>query len=233
MESIQSREFRNRIGSAIKRLRTEEHLNAAFLAKVLGVSQPTISRIEAGVSSIPAEKLCLLATTFNRPLSYFVGEQSRLVINEKDLIRAGLVRYGARHLRSKAGINLDEHYRNYADLLNSALTEAGDSRIAHAIAATLYQQAVQNKLNSTSVITTVTHRKLLANLWVILEATIAACHSIEYQKPRVQKSSAEDRLKELRQEIEKEGNIILGETNLPEVDPKSIAIFINQGQQNE
>src|SRR3989338_9068623 len=100
MESFQAREFRNRIGSAIKRLRKEEKISAAFLAKVLKVTQPTISRIEAGTSSIPAENLCFLASTFNRPLSYFVGEQSKLVINEKDIIRAGLVFYGARHLKS-------------------------------------------------------------------------------------------------------------------------------------
>lgn len=232
MESFQIKEFRSRIGSAIKILRKEEKISAAFLAKVLDVTQPTISRIEAGISSIPAEKLCFLAATFNHPLSYFVGEQSKVVVNEADIIRAGLVFYGARHLKAKAGIDASEHYKNYADLLKAALSEAEDPRIANAIGATLYQQASLNDLNVTKIITTITHKKLVSNLYLILEATIDACHYVK-QHSNLERSVAGKRLRTLLEALKKEQAVDLTNSDNPRIDPQSIAIFINKGLRNE
>lgn len=232
MESFQIKEFRSRIGGAIKILRKEEKISAAFLAKVLDVTQPTISRIEAGISSIPAEKLCFLAATFNRPLSYFVGWQSKVVVNEADIIRAGLVFYGARHLKAKAGIDASEYYKNYADLLNAALSEAADPRIANAVGATLYHQVALNDLNITKIITTITHKKLASNLDLILEATIEACHYVK-QHSNLKRSAAANKLRELREVLNKEQVIAWLNSDNPRISPQSIAIFINKGLRNE
>ena len=137
MEPVDVREFRGRIGRAIRKLRQEEGISASFLAKVLGVTQPTISRIENGTTSISAEKLCFLARSFNRPLSYFVGEQSPVHYDEDDILRAGLVAYGGTHLKAKRTISVEKYYRTYADFLNAALNEVGDARFAAALATTL------------------------------------------------------------------------------------------------
>lgn len=181
METIQVREIRIRIGKAIQKLRQEEGVSAQFLAKVINVTQPTISRIEAGIASISAENLCVIAKNFNKPLSYFLGEQSSLVYNEKDILRAGLVYYGATHLKSKRNIFILHHYRTYADFLNSALNEVSDSRFTNALAATLFFQAYKNELNETRIISTVTHERLIKNLFDILIIILAAENLLSLQ----------------------------------------------------
>lgn len=186
MEPIELREFRSRIGRAIRNLRKEEGISANFLAKVLGVTQPTISRIENGTTSIAAEKLCFLAKTFNRPFVYFIGERSPIQYSHEDILRAGLVHYGARHLKSKRTINIQEHYKTYADFLNDSLSEVNDPRFAAALATTLYYQALIGKLNANRIISTVRQKRLVANLEVLL-AMLISNMLYPKQKKRAQK----------------------------------------------
>ena len=172
MEPIELREFRSRIGRAIRTLREEEGISANFLAKVLGVTQPTISRIENGTTSITADKLCFLAKSYNKPLSYFIGERSPILYDHDDILRAGLVYYGARHLKSKRTIDIQEHYKTYADFLKDSLSEVDDPRFAAALATTLYCQAFKGKLNENRIISTVQQKRLIANLEALLVTVI-------------------------------------------------------------
>lgn len=188
MEPIEIKLFRARIGKAIKRLRTDEGISAAFLAKILGTTQPTISRIECGAASITAEKLCFLAKSFNRPISYFIGEQSPIVNSESDVIKAGLVFYGAKAIKCKRTIDVNGHYRTYSDFLNAALSEVDDPRTAAAVATTLYKQALDNNLNITKLLSTIQHERLLTNLCAIIKLINDARSNIlrpEKEKERV------------------------------------------------
>lgn len=179
MEPVEIREFRSRIGRAIRRLRAEERISAQFLANVLGVTQPTISRIENGNTSIAGERLFFLAKSFNRPLSFFVGEQSPLVYGEADILNAGLVSYGAGHIKCKRTIDINKYYRTYADFLNAALTETDDPRFAAALGTTLYNLAAKNELNVTKIVSTVIHGKLISNLKALIEVINLAREDIK------------------------------------------------------
>lgn len=222
MEPIEIRDFRNRIGKAVRRLRDEERVSAKFLAKVIGVTQPTISRIESGTTSISADKLCFLAKSFNRPLSFFVGEQSPLLYDEEDILRAGLVFYGAKNLKCKRTINIREHYHTYTDFLNAALTEVDDPRFAAALATTLYLQTAKNKLKETKIISTINHEKLISNLKALIEIIDLSRGSIK-RPPKEEDRVLKILLKlngELKGEAKSSKSVVLA------VDPRYFAEFL-------
>ncbi|MFA5800491.1 MAG: helix-turn-helix transcriptional regulator [Candidatus Peribacteraceae bacterium] len=231
MESIEVRQFRGRIGRAIRKLRAEEGITAQFLAKALGVTQPTISRIEAGTSSIAAERLCFLAKSFNRPLSYFIGEQSSIQYEEDDILRASLVHYGARHLKSKQTIDVAAHYRTYADFLNTALNEVDDARFAAALATTLYQQAAQNKLKPTRIISTVQHETLRANLLALIGRIQDARLSI--RRPSKERDRALRILAKLADDLRRDGEIDAARATVADISAASVAGFINESLSHE
>lgn len=229
MESYSSKEYRSRIGAAVRRLRQEENISSSFLAKVLKVSQPTISRIEAGTSSIPADQLCFLAETFHRPLAYFVGGQSKLIVKEIDLIRAGLVHYGARHLQSKPGLDVSGHYPNYAILLKEALSECHDPRVANAVGVTLFHQALSHEFNATKIVATITTKKLILDLCFLSKVTSEACSFVSrYTKPQIR--SVENRLNGLIASFETEqGVLVPSSSDALQVSARSIADSLNEG----
>lgn len=224
MEPIEIREFRNRIGRAINKLRKEERISAQFLAKVLGVTQPTISRIENGTTSISADKLLFLAKSFNRPLSFFIGEQSPLLHDENSILKAGLVFYGARKLKSNRTINILDHFRTYADFLNTALTEADDSRFAAALATTLYQQAALNKIKPTKIIAALQHEKLTANLKTLIKIINDAEPDIA--RPSREKEIALKKLSDLNRELQTD--VPYSKSIIDSLNPKHLAEFINE-----
>lgn len=226
MESALIRDFRVRIGSSIRRLREEERISAQFLAKVLGVTQPTISRIENGTASISAEKLCFLAKSFNHPLSYFVGERSVVSQNEDDILRAGLVFYGARHLKSKRTIDVREHYRTYADFLNSALSEVDDARFASALAATLYKRSADGQLRVTKIIATVQHEQLIVNLIALIEKIVDGGRFID--RPKSERTKAFASIGELHNSLLRSNGTERYSVTLADMDPKYVAKFINE-----
>lgn len=200
MEPVEIREFRSRIGRAIRKLRAEEKISAQFLAKVLGVTQPTISRVENGNTSIAAEKLLFLAKSFNRPLSFFVGEQSSVIHDEADILNAGLVFYGASHLKCKHTIDINKYYRTYADFLNAALTEVDDTRFAAALGTTLYNLTAKNKLNTTRIVSTINHKRLISNLKALIEIINLAREDI--RRPSKEKKSVLKKLLNLYDELD-------------------------------
>jgi len=200
METAQIRELRIRIGRAIRNLRQEEGVSASYIAKVLGVSQSTVSRIESGVLSLPAEKLCFLAQSFNRPLSFFVGEQSLATYSAEDILRAGLVQYGATHLKAKRTIDAREHFKTYEAFLNAALYEVSDPRFAAALATTVYLQAAQNKINPIRLVAGLQHRELARYLLTILWFLGKALHNVK--RPSIERKRVGRSIKKLSDEIE-------------------------------
>ncbi|HPQ81442.1 MAG TPA: helix-turn-helix transcriptional regulator [bacterium] len=226
MEPIEIRQFRKRIAQAIRKLRAEEGITAKHLAKVLGVTQPTISRIEAGTASISGENLCFLARSFNRPLSFFVGEQSPVHYEEEDILRAGLVQYGARHLKSKRTIEVSAYYRTYADFLGAALSEVDDGRFAAALATTLYQQAAHGKLRSTRIVSTVQNETLRANLLALISCIEGARFSI--RRPSKERDRALRALLGLADELLRDKEIDRTRATIANISPTSVAGFINE-----
>lgn len=224
MEPIEVREFKNRIGRAIRNLRKEEGISANFLAKVLGVTQPTISRIENGTTSIAAEKLCFLAKSFNRPLAYFIGERSSIEYDHEDILRAGLVHYGARHLKSKRTININEHYKTYSDFLNAALSEIDDPRFAAALATTLYHQAATNKLKPNRILAIVQNRRLIANL----QALLFILNDFYIEARTRHGERVQRKLSKLAGELEKTYGIIRSEAIIARIDGLYVSNFINE-----
>ena len=225
MEPVDVREFRGRIGRAIRKLRQEEGISASFLAKVLGVTQPTVSRIENGTTSIAAEKLCFLAKSFNRPLSYFVGEQSPVHYDEDDILRAGLVAYGGSHLKAKRTISVEKYYRTYADFLNAALNEVSDTRFAAALATTLYRQAAQNKLGVTRILSTVQNERLITNLVLLIDMVLAAHFNI--RRPSRERERVSRRLLELESELRRGLKIDPQKSTLADITSPYVGRFIN------
>lgn len=223
VEPVEIKLFRARIGKAIKRLREEERISAKFLANVLSTTQPTISRIESGAASIAAEKLCFLAKTFNRPLSFFIGEQSVIINSEDDVLKAGLVHYGAKAIKSKRTIDINDHYRSYPDFLNAALSEVEDPRIAAALATTLFKQALDNNLNITKILTTVQHERLLTNLGAIIRSINDARFNINI--PEKAKEQALNKLNAIFSQAE--GGVDLARATVAELSPSYLGRFIN------
>ena len=226
MASTEIRELRSRIGRAIRKLREEEGISAQYLAKVLGVTQPTISRIESGATSISAENLFFIAKSFNRPISFFVGEQSPTVHDIQDILRAGLVQYGATHLKSKRSIDAKQHWNTYADFLNEALNEVSDPRIAASVATTLYIQATNNELQITRILTTVRSERLIANLFALLSLIDQARFKIK-QSSKI-KDRALKKLGKLQSEILHDYKIDNRIITVAGISDQYVAAFINE-----
>lgn len=61
MITIEIRLFRIALGTLVAKLREKHEMNQADLAEKLGVSQPTVAKIERGSNGVPAEKYNRLA----------------------------------------------------------------------------------------------------------------------------------------------------------------------------
>lgn len=230
MEPTELKEFRARISKAIRKLRGEEKISAQFLAKILAVAQPTISRIENGTTSISAEKLCFLAKSFNRPLSFFIGEQSPVAYDGEDILNAGLAFYGATHLKSKRIINIQDYYRTYSDFLNDVLKFSDDTRFITALGTTIFIQALKNNLKPLHIISTVTNVRLLARLYRTAEIASNACLYVKNLSP-LKTNQARTRIRALTSELFKEiknGNLAREEFSQTGVTPQQVAQFVDE-----
>lgn len=199
MATTEIRELCSRIGRAIRKLREEEGISAQYLAKVLGVTQPTISRIESGATSISAENLFFIARSFNKPISFFVGEQSPTVYNEEDILRAGLVQYGATHLKAKRSIDINRYYRTYEEFLNASLYEINDPRFAAALATTIYNQSSKGAINSLRLSSTIKHEQLARYLLALISFIRKALPKIK--RPSREKERVKRELVKLKNDI--------------------------------
>ncbi|MHC1716376.1 MAG: HAD-IA family hydrolase [Candidatus Dojkabacteria bacterium] len=66
----------NELGTKIKKLRLSRNLTQKELAKELGCTEIMISRYELGVSQVSISQLKKLSKALNKPVSYFLGEDS-------------------------------------------------------------------------------------------------------------------------------------------------------------
>ncbi len=230
MSTTEIRQLRSRIGKAVRKLREAEGISAQYLAKVIGVTQPTISRIESGATSISAENLCFLAKSFNRPLSFFIGEQNPITYDETDIIRAGLVHYGASHLKAKKTIDVNNHYRTFEALLNDSLYEIDDPRIAAALATTIYNQAREGKINALKIVSQIKNKQLAKRLYSLLLLLEKALTSTK--KPSRVKNRAHRQIETILSEL-KERYTTISTTDIGVKGPNDIANFIEESLSNE
>lgn len=225
MATTEIREMRARIGRAIRKLREEEGISAQYLAKVLGVTQPTISRIESGATSIAAENLFFIAQSFNRPIAFFVGDQSPAVQDAQDVLRAGLAQYGATHLKAKRNIDIKQHYKTYEEFVNAALYEANEPRFAAALATTIYEQAAKGRINVLRLTTAVKHdllaRYLLSLVMFIRKALL------KVKRPTREKQKVARTIETIHNELAKKYGPSPA-TNFPIKSSDEVALFINE-----
>lgn len=64
--------------SMIRKLRLERNMSQKQLAKVIGTSQQTISRIENDVMSSPVDLLVNIADLFDVSVDYLLGRKVRM-----------------------------------------------------------------------------------------------------------------------------------------------------------
>lgn len=64
--------------SMIRKLRLERNMSQKQLAKVIGTSQQTISRIENDVMSSPVDLLVNIADLFDASVDYLLGRRVRI-----------------------------------------------------------------------------------------------------------------------------------------------------------
>lgn len=64
--------------SMIRKLRLERNMSQKQLAKVIGTSQQTISRIENDVMSSPVDLLVNIADLFDVSVDYLLGRRVRI-----------------------------------------------------------------------------------------------------------------------------------------------------------
>ena len=230
MASTEIRELRSRIGRAIKKLRKEEGISAQYLAKVLGVTQPTISRIESGATSISAENLFFIAKSFNRPISFFVGEQNPTVHDIQDILRAGLVHYGAAHLKSKRSIDINQYYKTYEDFLNASLYEISDPRFAAALATTIYNHAAKGKINELRLITSIKHVLLARYLLSLITFIRKALPNIK--RPSREKDKVKRTIENIKNKIsDRYGHGTAA--HFPIKSSDEVALFVNESMGHE
>ena len=88
--STQRKADRTKIGAKIRDLRQQRHWSQGELAKLLEISQPTLSEIERGEASLSAENLLRILRIFNVGVDHFEAAAER-----SSPIQNALARHGA------------------------------------------------------------------------------------------------------------------------------------------
>lgn len=105
LESIQKA-----ISVGIRKLRKEKRITQVDLAKVIGLSQAQISKIENGDGSITAEHLVQLLKKYSLSLSYFISLETDSKYHEDPALQNALVHLGATHLRLISDVVIPEKF---------------------------------------------------------------------------------------------------------------------------
>lgn len=77
------------IGQKIRQLRLKERKNQGYCAKILGLSTPAYSKIEAGITDINIARLVQISKLFGvRPASFFESDDIAVseLTRQKDLV---------------------------------------------------------------------------------------------------------------------------------------------------
>jgi len=96
------------IAAGLRKLRKERRITQAELARLLGLSQAQLSKIENGRGSLVAEQLVRLLQEYSLSLSYFVSAEKSSRNEEDTPLQNALARLGAAHLRIVPGIAVPE-----------------------------------------------------------------------------------------------------------------------------
>lgn len=125
------------IGEKIRNLRISRRVPQRRLAEVLQVSQPTVSRLEAGRETLTIEQLLDLCRFFNVPPSFFLPEEGPA----SSQLRRSLIRHGAAHLTDDEKSLPSERLSNVKDVIRETLIATGSPRDIAALAPVIVQNA--------------------------------------------------------------------------------------------
>lgn len=121
------------IASGLQRLRKERSVTQAELARLLGLSQAQLSKIENGRGSITAEQFIGLLRKYSLPLSYFVPPEKGSKNEEDPFLQNALAHLGAIHLRIVPGVAVPEKLAVVEEAVLETLI-APSSRLVTALA---------------------------------------------------------------------------------------------------
>jgi transcriptional regulator with XRE-family HTH domain len=125
------------IGPKVRALRQERRQTQVQLARLLGVTQGYLSKLERGRAAFTAQQLFVILRHFNVPLDRFsppgeeVGGQ----------IQNALAREGASHLLESDSLLPSDRLRGAAEAIREALVSAQSARQVAAIAPVLVEHA--------------------------------------------------------------------------------------------
>lgn len=129
--------FRDKIrlalAAGIQKLRKERGVTQIELARLLGLSQAQLSKIENGHGSITAEQLIRLLQEYSLPLSCFTPAEKASRNDENPSLQNALAHLGAVHLRAVPGVAVPERLALPEEAIVETLI-APSSRLVTALA---------------------------------------------------------------------------------------------------
>lgn len=126
------------LADGLKKLRRERRLTQVELARLLGLSQAHLSKIENGHGSITAEQLILVLQKYSLPLSYFIPSGKGSKYEEEPFLQNALVHLGASHLRVIPNVVVPERFAFPEEAILETLI-APSSRLITALAPVIVQ----------------------------------------------------------------------------------------------
>lgn len=112
------------LGERIRDLRISRRLSQQRVAKILGISQPSVSRIEAGKESLSIDQFLALCRLFNTPPGSLLPEEGQA----SEQVRRSLIRHGAKNLVDDENILPTDRLAAAKDAIKEVLVAAETPR---------------------------------------------------------------------------------------------------------
>src|SRR3989338_7211500 len=109
------------ISQGIKLFRKDQRFSQIKLARILKISQPTLSKIEAGLLELSATQLIFLIQKYNLNLSFFLEQQD---FAEADMIQNTLEQKGLWNLSTIPNVFVDPKFLKTETLIHKILEKA-------------------------------------------------------------------------------------------------------------
>ena len=162
---------RAKIGTRIRELRTSRNWAQGELAARLGISQPQLSKVELGHSSLTAEQFLLVLKLFNVPASDFAERRE-----EDSELQNAVARLGGSHLYESADVLPSETLTEAQQVVREALVSGGP-RLITALAPVLVRHA--NRLSLPKIQDDLARIGLERRLYWLVENTIVALEQLK------------------------------------------------------